>query len=50
MTSRDTSNTPSFPAISDYKDSERDTDKHNTLEAIDIGRRCVHKCFSLRRK
>ena len=30
--SRDASNAPSFPAISDYNGTEQDTDGHNTLE------------------
>ena len=30
--SRDTFNTPSFPARQDYNSLEQDTDGHNTLE------------------
>ena len=36
--SRDTYNTPSFPAISDYNGLKQDTDGHNTLKTnLNVG-------------
>ena len=37
LPSRDTSNTPSFPAISHYDGFEENTDNHKTLEtSLDV--------------
>ena len=42
--SRDTSNTPSFPPISDCDDLEQNTDGHNTLETnLNITALLYHK-------